>query len=58
MIMEKNILTVEVKRGERICCPLPEHASWNQHPRVYIDFDDSNENTCPYCGTHFVIVDK
>ena len=53
--VKKETLTVTVKRGQRICCPLPEHTSWNQHPRVYIDLEDTDEATCPYCGTHFKV---
>ncbi|WP_119342905.1 zinc-finger domain-containing protein [Facilibium subflavum] len=55
MATQKNIQTITVKKGQRICCPLPEHASWNKHPRVYINLEDKNEGICPYCSTRFVI---
>ncbi|MDA0910179.1 MAG: zinc-finger domain-containing protein [Proteobacteria bacterium] len=54
--MSKDIQTVKVSSGQRICCPIPEHASWNQHPRVYIDLHDQSEGVCPYCSTRFVVV--
>ncbi|WP_116963127.1 zinc-finger domain-containing protein [Fastidiosibacter lacustris] len=58
MSVKKNILIVEVKKGQRICCPTPEHASWNQHPRVYIDLKDQDEGICPYCSTRFVVINS
>ena len=58
MLQEKKILAVEVQKGQRICCPLPEHASWNQHPRVYIDLEDESQGICPYCSTKFIITDQ
>lgn len=33
-----------------VCCPGKHMASWNSHPRVYLEFDSSGEATCPYCG--------
>lgn len=53
--MQKNFQTVKVPSGQRACCPISEHASWNKHPRVYIDLKDQDEGVCPYCGTRFVV---
>lgn len=55
--MSKDIQTIQVVSGQRICCPTPEHTSWNQHPRVYIDFNDQNKGVCPYCGANFIVSD-
>ncbi|WP_233263333.1 zinc-finger domain-containing protein [Caedibacter taeniospiralis] len=54
MSIQKNIQIIQVPHGQRICCPIPEQASWNQHPRVYIDLNDNDEGVCPYCSTRFV----
>ena len=32
-------------------CPMPRHADWNSHPRVYLPIETSGEALCPYCGT-------
>ena len=40
-----------------ICCPRPETALWNAHPRVYLPLsaDPGSQAICPYCGTRFII---
>ena len=53
--MNKNIQTIMVQPGQRICCPTPEQESWNQHPRVYIDLNEQSQGECPYCSTKFII---
>lgn len=32
-------------------CPMPRHADWNAHPRVYLPIGVRGEALCPYCGT-------
>jgi uncharacterized Zn-finger protein len=34
-------------------CPLPEHAAWNSHPRVFLPIEKTGEALCPYCGTQY-----
>jgi len=34
-----------------ISCPNESTSKWNSHPRVYLQFGNSKEVTCPYCGT-------
>lgn len=34
-------------------CPLPEHVSWNAHPRVFLPIEKTGEALCPYCGTQY-----
>jgi uncharacterized Zn-finger protein len=38
-----------------LCCPLPEDAVWNMHPRVYLPIEDEpdGEAVCPYCGARY-----
>lgn len=57
---EGHRVRVEVqipKSAEPLCCPLPNMAVWNLHPRVYLALDANNEAMCPYCSTHYVTVD-
>lgn len=39
-----------------LCCPSPEQAIWDAHPRVYLPIHASGEATCPYCSTHYVLL--
>jgi len=49
---------VEVSRADLpISCPLPNQKLWNAHPRVYLPLEDGGEASCPYCGTHYVLID-
>jgi uncharacterized Zn-finger protein len=41
-----------------LCCPLPNMALWNMHPRVYLAPDQDNRAVCPYCATNYVAVDE
>lgn len=36
-------------------CPRPEVPLWSAHPRVYLPIEETGEEVCPYCGTHFVL---
>jgi uncharacterized Zn-finger protein len=49
----------EVRRSDLpLSCPLPSMALWNSHPRVYLPIEaDGGECQCPYCGSHFVLID-
>jgi len=49
----------DVQRSELpLSCPLPSMALWNAHPRVYLPIEaNGGEADCPYCGTHFVLVE-
>ena len=41
-----------------LSCPMPEMSLWNSHPRVYLPIEaEGGESVCPYCGSHFVLVD-
>ena len=47
----------EITRGDLpLCCPMPDMALWNSHPRVYLAIEDEGgESTCPYCGARYVL---
>jgi uncharacterized Zn-finger protein len=32
-------------------CPMPGQSTWDSHPRVFLDVEDTGEARCPYCGT-------
>ena len=58
-IKENVDKTVQVKTSDLpVYCPIPEHALWNQHPRVFIRLDEkTSEASCPYCSTKFKLID-
>ena len=35
-------------------CPLKNAPLWSQHPRVFLDIEDSGRILCPYCSTLYV----
>ena len=39
-----------------LCCPTPDMQLWNGHPRVFLPIEESGHETCPYCGTEFVLL--
>jgi uncharacterized Zn-finger protein len=49
----------EVRRTDLpLCCPTPEMALWNSHPRVYLPIEaEGGKSTCPYCGAQYVLLD-
>ena len=49
----------EIRRTDLpLSCPLPSMTLWNSHPRVYLPIEaEGGEAYCPYCGSHFVLVD-
>jgi len=36
-------------------CPMPGKRLWDSHPKVFLPIADSGEETCPYCGTVYVL---
>lgn len=49
---------VEVSRADLpLSCPQPNQKLWNAHPRVYLPIEESGNESCPYCGTRFVLTD-
>lgn len=48
----------EVTRADLpLSCPMPSQKLWNSHPRVYLPIDKSGEESCPYCGARYRLVD-
>lgn len=40
-----------------LSCPMDDQLIWNAHPKVYLPIEKTGAETCPYCGTHFVLQD-
>ncbi len=38
-------------------CPMPGKRLWDSHPKVFLPIADSGEETCPYCGTVYILKD-
>ncbi len=38
-----------------LSCPLDDMILWNAHPKVYLPIEQTGDETCPYCGTHYVL---
>ncbi len=38
-----------------LCCPMPDMALWNAHPKVYLHLDVNGKAKCPYCSADFVL---
>ncbi len=41
-----------------LSCPTDEMSTWNAHPRVYLPIEKTGKETCPYCGTQFILTGK
>ncbi len=38
-----------------LSCPTKEVSLWNAHPKVYLPIERTGKETCPYCGTHYIL---
>ena len=36
-------------------CPPRNAPLWSQHPRVFLDVEETGESLCPYCGTRYLL---
>lgn len=55
----KSRVNISVKlRSEDLplCCPMPNTAIWDMHPKVYLAMDHESKAVCPYCDTHYYLV--
>lgn len=43
------------KKDLPLSCPTAEMALWNGHPKVYLPIEQTGKETCPYCGTQFIL---
>lgn len=39
-----------------LSCPTDEMAVWNAHPKVYLPIEKTGEETCPYCGAKYILL--
>ena len=40
-----------------LSCPTDKMELWNAHPKVYLPIEDTGLETCPYCGSRFILED-
>lgn len=40
-----------------LSCPTDEMLLWNSHPKVYLPIHKTGQETCPYCGSRFILQD-
>lgn len=45
------------KENLPLCCPMPEQAVWNAHPRVYLPIEKTGHAKCEYCGAQYILTD-
>jgi uncharacterized Zn-finger protein len=38
-----------------LSCPTEDVSLWSAHPKVYLPIETSGQETCPYCGTHYIL---
>lgn len=38
-----------------LSCPTDDMSIWNAHPKVYLPIEKTGKETCPYCGTQFIL---
>jgi uncharacterized Zn-finger protein len=38
-----------------LSCPDDSALLWNAHPKVYLPIEKTGEETCPYCGTRYLL---
>ena len=47
----------EVRQSDLpLSCPMPDMATWDAHPKVYLDIANKREVKCPYCGALYALV--
>ena len=54
----KQVVQNEVKITKKdlpLCCPPQGAENAGLHPRVYLPIEKSGRETCPYCGTNYVL---
>ncbi len=50
--------SVEIKVTDKdlpLSCPMPNMELWNGHPKVFLPIESSKQETCPYCGTRYIL---
>ncbi|MCX7090017.1 MAG: zinc-finger domain-containing protein [Legionellales bacterium] len=41
-----------------LSCPTEDMHLWNAHPKVYLPIAKTGKETCPYCGTQYILAPK
>ncbi|MFK8013751.1 MAG: zinc-finger domain-containing protein [Marinicellaceae bacterium] len=36
-----------------LSCPTKEDQTWNLHPKVFLQFNETGEASCQYCGAQY-----
>lgn len=55
---EQSSEKIQLSRHELpLYCPRAEVPLWSAHPRVYLPIEETGEEICPYCSTHFILKD-
>ena len=36
-------------------CPMPGKRLWDSHPKVFLPIENSGQESCPYCGTLYIL---
>ena len=36
-------------------CPMPGKRLWDSHPKVFLPIENSGRESCPYCGTLYIL---
>lgn len=39
-----------------LSCP-KDDVLWKTHPKIYLPIDKTGRETCPYCGTKYILQD-
>ncbi|MEO8136356.1 MAG: zinc-finger domain-containing protein [Betaproteobacteria bacterium] len=53
---DSNDRTITITRDDLpLHCPWKDASLWSQHPRVFLDVEDTGECLCPYCGNRYVL---
>lgn len=55
---QKNVsFSLVEKKDLPTHCPPIEAQKWSMHPKVFMQFNDEGEATCPYCGSKYQLTE-
>lgn len=55
---QKNVSFRAVEKKDLpMHCPPADEPKWSMHPKVFLQFNDKGEATCPYCSYKYQLVD-
>ena len=38
-----------------LSCPMDKMILWNAHPKVYLPIEKTGIESCPYCGSQYIL---